>query len=133
MERRLEVVVDRPSPVELIIGADLNDETGMPLSLVQTPVDCVPTFAGSSMRSAVAASIGTVSSGGIGGGSWLRTMVERTAPGAYLLGKLDRFKQRRRETNRRRITEKELRRLNRKIVSDEARYLCIQKYLQDEV
>jgi len=50
-------------------------------------------------------------------GGWLRTIVGRTAPGAYLLGKLDRFNQQRRETKRRKVTEKELRRLNRKIVS----------------
>jgi hypothetical protein len=110
MDRRSDIVVGRVSPIELILDADLNVETNnMPLSLVQTPPDCAPAFPGQPLHS--------VTGSGVDGGSWLRTMVGRTAPGAYLLGKLDRFKQRRRESNRRRITEKELRRLNRKIVS----------------
>lgn len=115
MNRQSDIVVSRMSPVELMFDADLNVETNnTPLSLIQTPLDCAPAFVGQQLQSVVITGSGSIDGGG---GSWLRTMVGRTAPGAYLLGKLDRFKQRRRESNRRRITEKELRRLNRKIVS----------------
>jgi len=65
----------------------------------------VPSTAGS-CRSSTASAVG-----------WLRAAVARTRPGAFLLARLDSFKRRQRDDGRRRVTNAQLRRLNRKIVS----------------
>jgi len=48
---------------------------------------------------------------------WLRSAVAKTPAGVYLMEKFDSLKRRRQDDGRRRVTNDELRRLNRKIVS----------------
>lgn len=81
----------------------------------------VPSTAGS-CRSSTASAAG-----------WLRAAVARTRPGAFLLARFDSFKRRQRDDGRRRVTNAQLRRLNRKIVSSSPAYTRYAVYVNVSV